>query len=284
MIKIALLLISFGLSTLTTLLMKLDATWKVVLGIIGFGVVYVIAIIAIFFIVATFMTMNLKRDAIAECYGKKERKQLNNYLHVAMSLFGIKICINGLNKIPQDTNFVLVQNHRSSLDPMITDVALKKYELIFAAKASLFHIPWFGKYLSKIGYVKLRRTACTEDLQELNRAVKFVTEDQCSFGIYPEGTRNRNYPYPPLLDLKEGTFDVIKRCNRPIVVTVIHGTEKVNHLLLLKSHKVQIDVLTVITPEEYKDLSLKELTRKVRNMMLDAIEHPIKTVETKRQY
>lgn len=284
MIKIALLIIAFGLSTLTTLLINFSDAWKIAVGIVGFGIAYVLLGIILFFVVATFMTMGLKRDAIATKYGAKERKLYNNFLHVAMSLFGIKIVTNGMSKVPQDTNFILVQNHRSNLDPMITDVAFKKYPMIFASKASLFHIPWFGKYLSKIGYVKLRRVPCIEDMQELSRAATFITENQCSMGIYPEGTRNKYYPYPPILEFKEGTFSLIKKCERPIVVTVIHGSQLVNDKLLLKSHRVQIDVITVIRPEEYKDLSLEELSDKVRNIMIENINNPYKTEETKKQY
>lgn len=282
MIKIIVLILSFGLSTLTTLLLNLDAWYKNLIGIVGFGVAYVIAFIALFFIILTFVTIKYKRDIIAEKYDPKARKLANFYFKLAMSLFGIKIKSSGLEKIPNDTNFVLVQNHKSNLDPIITDVVLAKYPLIFAAKASLFHIPWFGKVLSKIGYVKLRRSACVEDVHELNRAVTFVTENQCSFGIYPEGTRNKTYPWPELLEFKEATFAVLKKCNKPIVVSVLHGSQLVNEMLLLKIHKVKLDILDVIYPEEYNNMSLDELSKKVRSIMLDGINKHHEAIEKRK--
>lgn len=274
MVKIIILLLSFGLSTLTMLLLNLDAAWKIAVGIIGLGFAYVIGIFVVFFLIVGLFDLPIMKDKVSEKYSKFYRHIYTNCVRLNMSLFGVKCTVAGMNKLPKDTTFLLIQNHLSNIDPMLTNCIFHKYPLIFVSKDSLFKIPFFGKYIRKIGYAKLYRRACENDINEIARATKWLKEDQCSVGIYPEGTRNKSFPYPPLLDFHIGSCEIARKANKPIVVSLIRGSEHINDKLLLKVHDIRIDILDVITPEMYKDLSGEELTAKVKSIMLEEFEHP----------
>lgn len=274
MVKIFLLLLAFGLSTLTTLMMNLDAAWKIALGIVGFGLAYIIGLAIIFFGIIELFVIRVKRNETPIKYSKVYRKVYNAYQCFLLSLFGVKLTVNGLNKVPNDTNFIMVQNHRSNVDPIFSDFVFRKYPLIFVSKESLFKIPFFGKIVRHIGYIKLTRKTGMDDAAELIRGLRWVRANECSLAVYPEGTRNKTYPTPELLNFKEGSLAIAKKSNRPIVITAIHGTEKINNKLLFKVHKIQIDVVDVIRPEDYANMEAEELTAKVRETMLNAVQNP----------
>lgn len=284
MVKIILLLLSFGLSTLLTLLLNFGEPWKIAVGIIGFGFAFLLVFAVLFFLIVEIFAIRVKKNETPVKYSGVYRKFYNAYQPFLLSLFNVKLIVNGMNKVPKDSNFVLVQNHCSNVDPIFTDFVFRKYPLIYVAKESLFKIPFFGKIIRHIGYIKLTRKTGVDDAQELVRCLRWLKSEECSICIYPEGTRNKKYPNPLLLDFKEGSLALAKKANKPIVVSVIHGSSNINDKLLFKIHKIQIDVLEVITPSDYENLSLEELTAKVRKSMLDGINNPLKQKEKVRLF
>ena len=284
MVKFVLLILSFGLSTLTTLLLHFDEAWKTAVCIVGLGLAYIALIVFLYFMFAVVATLTISRKKAPAKYGAFYRKLFNLDGLILLSLFGVKLTVNGLDKIPTDDNFVLFQNHLSNVDPIFTSYILRKFPLIFVSKASLFKIPFFGKTIQGIGYVKLTRKAGMNDTSEIIRGLRWVRAGECSLAVYPEGTRNKTYPDPVLLDFKEQILGIAQKAEKPIVISAIHGTDKINDKLLFKVHNIQIDILDVIKPEEYANLTQEELSDKVRKIMLDGINNPLKTKEKGRLY
>ena len=273
MIKIFLIIINLGLGALTSIFSFSYAWYFHVLISLGFAIGYLLIEIIIFFISAYLIGLPIKKDEIATKYSPKYRKIYDFYVSLALSLFGVYVVVNGLDKLPRDTNFVIVQNHLSNIDPMLSSVVFKNYPLIFISKESLFHIPFFGKYISRIGYIKLKRKACKEDVSEMKRAHEWIQNNECSIALYPEGQRNKNYPNPKLLDFKDGGVGLAKSSHKPLVISTIQGTEKINDKLLLKIHKIQIDILDVISEDEIECLPAKEINDRIINTMLSSIEN-----------
>lgn len=284
MVKFVLLILSFGLSTLTTLLLHFEEAWKIAICIVGLGIAYVVLIVFLYFMFAVIATITVSRKKPPVKYGAFYRKLFNLDGLILLSLFGVKLTVNGLDKIPTDDNFVLFQNHLSNVDPIFTSYVLRKFPLIFVSKASLFKIPFFGKTIQGIGYVKLTRKAGMNDTSEIIRGLRWVRAGECSLAVYPEGTRNKTYPDPVLLDFKEQILGIAQKAEKPVVISVIHGTDKINDKLLLKVHTIQIDILAVIKPEEYANLTQEEFSEKVRKIMLDGINNPLEAKEKVRLY
>lgn len=224
-----------------------------------------------------------KKDYIAEKYGKSARELFTAYCIMIMSFFSITLIVNGKDKVPT-SNFILIQNHLSNMDPLISNVVFKDVPMIFVSKEGNFKIPFFGKFISKIGFIKLKRVASKEDVNEMLRAHKWLRNDYCSLGIYPEGTRNKSYPNPIMLDFKDGSFSLAKSCGKPLVVSVIHGTDKITEGMPFKRHKIQIDILRTYSVEEIEAKSVADLSSEVRNMMIEAITNKPSKKEIKQLY
>lgn len=284
MIKLFVILLSFGLSSLLTLLLNFDEAWKIGVGIVGFGLGFILLFVLIFFFVISLYSMRIKKNEIPTKYSSSYRKIYNLYQRFLLSLFSVKLIVNGMDKVPNDTNFILLQNHCSNVDPIFTDFVFKKYPLIFASKESLFKIPFFGKIIRHIGYIKLTRKSGVDDANEIIRGLRWVRAGECSLCVYPEGTRNKTYPNPNLLDLKEESLAIAKKSCKPIVVSVIHGSDKINNIPLLKVHKIQIDILAIINPKDYEKLTANELANNIKKLMLDEIQNPSKAKEKVRLF
>ena len=283
MVKFIILILSFGLSTLLTLL-NFSEPWQIAVGIIGFGLAFIILFALIFFFIVFLFDIKVKKNEVPAKYSSIYRRLYTVYQPFLLSLFSVKLIVNGMDKVPNDSNFVLLQNHCSNVDPIFTDFVFRKYPLIFVSKDSLFKIPFFGKIIRHIGYVKLTRKTGMDDASEIIRGLRWVRAGECSLCVYPEGTRNKTFPNPLLLDIKEESLAIAKKSGKPIVISVIHGSDKINDKLLFKIHKIQIDILAVLKPEDVKDCTSKDLAEKVRKMMLENLQNPSKEKEKVRLF
>ena len=272
MIKIPLVLLAAGLSALVCYFTPVNGQyWAYVPLGIAYFLGFIVAFVLVFFLIATLLTIGIKKKKTPQLYGNKWRKRYSAFTRICCSVFGIRVKVFGLEKLPEETNYLIVQNHLSNVDPILTDVIFRKKRLIFVSKASLFKIPFFGPYLHGVGYLKLHRDSSEEDLQEFVRGMRWMEEEQCSIGVYPEGTRNKKYPQELLGPFKPGCFKLATHCQKPIVVTIVRGTEKVKKNVIFQRHNVQFEVVDVIEYDRYKDLSPEQLSDLVRNEMLEAL-------------
>lgn len=266
MIKIIALSISLILGTLTSTTFTFNHPSLYVLVAIGFTIVYLVVIVSIFFLSAIIMDIPINTKKKPEKYNRRYQRIFTFYVNCALSTFGVDLKGKGIEKLPKDTNFIIVGNHVSNLDPLVTNKYLKKTPFIFASKESLFKVPFFGKMIHKIGYLRLNRNDVRKDVKELERGYKWVKDGDCSLAIYPEGTRNKNDDVV-LLPFKETCFKFAKNLQKPIVVSVINGTKETNNHLLTKKHIVQYEIIDCLYYDDYKDMSASELSDYVYKMM-----------------
>ena len=89
-----------------------------------------------------------------------------------------------------------------------------------------------------------------------------------SVAISPEGTRSKT---GELLSFRAAPFSTAKKADCPIVVVVLRNTEKVFKCFPLRSTKVEMDIIDVVMPETYHDMTSFELSDLVREKMLKAL-------------
>ncbi len=259
MIKIIVLILSLGLSLLTTLTNNNLSTVQIVFLTIGLFLAYIVGFIVLFFFFAFMFSFYVNEKKKPTKYCRAQRSIYNVFVRICLSLFGVKLTKKGLDKVPKGA-VVIMSNHVSNVDPLIMNIVHRDKDLIFASKKSLFKVPCFGKMIHKIGYLKFDRIDSMKDMGEMKRGVKWV-KDGISLCLYPEGTRNKSDDY--LLEFKAPAMKFATLTNSPLVVSAIYGTKEVNDKLLLKRHKVDYEVLDVIYPEDYKNMSNDELTKVV---------------------
>ena len=156
---------------------------------------------------------------------------------------------------------MLVSNHLSNFDPIVVLCKIKKRKIAFISKASNFKIPVAGDYVRCAGFLAIDRENAMSALRTLKRAGEMMNREQMIMGIYPEGTRSKS---GELLEFKEGAFLLAKRANAPIVVMTTKGTNMIAKRMLIRSTKVDLDVVEVIDRETVNSMSLAVLAAHVK--------------------
>lgn len=149
----------------------------------------------------------------------------------------IEVTVDGLENVPEGA-FVYCSNHQSLVDILCLGAVLPG-DFKWAAKQSLWKIPFLGWHLKLAGHVPVERgrgsraaAAVIERFVDVLRAGKPLL-------IFPEGTRSED---GVLRGFRNGGFHAAIRGNAPCVPVALEGTSG-----LLKKHAkaIQIDTRTV---------------------------------------
>lgn len=186
-------------------------------------------------------------------------------LRAACFLAGARVKVIGKEKLPKDGRYMLVQNHRSNFDPMITAGVLKKERISFVTKESNYKIPLGRWYMKRNGYLVMDRGDVRKDAMTIKNATEYITSGEYTVGIYPEGTRNKENT--ELLEFKHGCFKIALWAHCPIVVTTIKNTEHIHSNFPFKTTKVVLEIVEVIEYDDIKGLKTGDISDRVRNIM-----------------
>lgn len=143
----------------------------------------------------------------------------------------IEVVVDGLENVP-DGPFVYCSNHQSLVDILVLGSVLPG-DFKWAAKSSLWKVPFLGWHLRLAGHVPVERgkgsrtaAAVIERFVDVLRAGKPLL-------IFPEGTRSED---GVLRGFRNGGFHAAIRGDAPCVPVALEGTSG-----LLKKHAVAIE-------------------------------------------
>ncbi len=145
------------------------------------------------------------------------------WARVALLLAGVRVTVNGAEKIPVDCPLIFMGNHQSNFD-ILTLYAGLPHHFSWIAKEELFRIPLFGLAMKRAGYLPLDRGDGRRALKTMESAAEKI-RNGVSVIIFPEGTRSMD---GNLLPFKRGGFLLAARAGVPIVPFTITGSAKVN--------------------------------------------------------
>jgi 1-acyl-sn-glycerol-3-phosphate acyltransferase len=183
---------------------------------------------------------------------------LRAFTVLALRIF-FRLRVEGLGNLPRKTNFIVVANHVSFLDPLAVEAAVPQ-KIHCLAKKSLYSV--FGLRL----YLKLKEAIPTGDSSK--KTIALLKENKV-VGLFPEGARSHD---GKLNKFRRGVALLALKTGRPIVPCVIFGTYDAfppgakfpkflpikvkigKPVYLLKHHKDVID-----------DMHLQEGIHRVRN-------------------
>ncbi len=187
---------------------------------------------------------------------------LNSAAACSFVLGRLKIRLEGAEKVPWDRRFLLVGNHCSNFDPIITWYLLRKNNMVFVSKRENFKVPLFGGMIRKCGFLEIDRENPKESMRTLMKAADLIKRDEASVGVYPEGTRNRT-PEKGLLPFHNGVFKIAQMAKAPMVVAALHGTDKIRKNYPWRSTEVRLEILEVIPAEELAGKRTSEIGERV---------------------
>ena len=185
---------------------------------------------------------------------------------------GVRPVISGTEKLPTDTPFLFVSNHRSMFDPLIVMGWLQKPRVAFISKPSNLQIPVVGYCARAAGFLAIDRENDRAALKTVLQAADYLKRGLCSIGIYPEGTRSRT---GELLPFHSGSFKIAQRAKAPLVIACVHGTEKARRGLFLRPRRGYLEILDCLPAERVAAMSTQELASYSRAL----IETRLKEVE-----
>ena len=185
---------------------------------------------------------------------------LNSSTNIGLKILRVRVRLTGEEKLPEG-RFLLVSNHRSNYDPIVTWRALAKYDVAFVSKAANFKVPVWGRLIRRCGFLSIDRSSPRSSMETLNKAAEMMKSGEVSFGIYPEGTRSHDCR---LLPFHSGIFTAAHKADVPIVVMAVRGTEKIYKQYIRRRTDVYLDVLDVIPPEEHMKMRTGDIGAKVR--------------------
>lgn len=174
---------------------------------------------------------------------------------------GLRIRLTGTELLPGSQRFLLVCNHRSIFDPLVVMDKLGSYNIAFVSKPSNLRIPVAGRIAYAAGFLAIDRENDRNALKTILTAADYLKRGICSMGIYPEGTRSRTRE---MLPFHAGSLKIAQKAKAPIVVSAIHGSEKIRHFRLFSGIPVQMNILEVIPAETVCALKTTELSDRIR--------------------
>ena len=138
--------------------------------------------------------------------------------------------VEGLDKLILGKKYIIISNHQSFLDILVT-FSLLPLNISFFTKKELFYIPIFGWALLAAGMVPVDRYNKKKSKKSVDSALKYLKKTNLSILNYPEGTRT---DFDNLGKFKKGGFILAIQSNIPILpISVIYNKNNVTNNIRL---------------------------------------------------
>jgi 1-acyl-sn-glycerol-3-phosphate acyltransferase len=132
---------------------------------------------------------------------------------------GVRVEIEGLDKLNRAQSYIFMSNHVSNLDPPIQIPLIPKRTSVMVKK-ELFKVPILGRAMRMGSLVPVDRGNRDAGIEAV-RAAKAVVAQGLNMTIYVEGHRSFD---GKLLPFKKGPFYLAMECAVPVVPVTIIGT------------------------------------------------------------
>jgi 1-acyl-sn-glycerol-3-phosphate acyltransferase len=142
-------------------------------------------------------------------------------VRAAFRVAGIRVLVEGRERVPARQACIFMSNHVSNLDPPALIPRIPRRTSAFS-KRSVFKIPVFG-YCMKLGdFIPVDRKGDAASAQQSVAAARAVLKKGLHMTTFVEGTRSRD---GRLLPFKKGPFYLAMQTGAPCIPVSISGTE-----------------------------------------------------------
>jgi 1-acyl-sn-glycerol-3-phosphate acyltransferase len=210
---------------------------------------------------------------LASFFDPDQRKQNaieRAWARALLAISGVKVTVEGLEKIKKDGSYVFASNHLSYMD---TPVALGKLPVRFRflAKRGLFKIPFLGWHLGRAGHIRVPREDARAAVKTMTIAAQVVREQGISLLIFPEGGRSHD---GAMRDFKEGAAFIAIKAGVPLVPIALSGTRDVlpfgsGHV---RPGRVTMRIGDPIPTDQAKTHDRLQLTQELRHRIISLLE------------
>ena len=238
--------------------------WWILLWVLLVPVGLLLAYVMLIIISSLFV--NTKKEYQRE--SRYFRFLLNSSTWLASKILRIKLHVTGMEKLPKG-RFLMVSNHRSKFDPILSWLVFDKCQIAFISKPENFKVPVYGRIIHRLCFMAIDRENPRNAVKTINRAVDLLNRDVACVAVYPEGTRNFE---EGLLPFHNAMFKIAQKANVPVAVVTVRNTYDIQKNYPLHRSHVYVDVVEVLSAEEVKAVKTAALGDKVRDLMLENLK------------
>jgi len=168
-----------------------------------------------------FGTMSLAASAFDKS-GRTQHALARVWARVLLKVSGVRVHVEGLEKLQPGASYVLVANHRSYMDTPVV-LAHIPLQFRFFAKQGLFRIPLLGGHLRRAGHLPVVRGDPRASLKSVTAGARLIADRGVSVLLFPEGGRSP----AEMREFKEGAAYLAIKAGVPAVPIGISGTRQV---------------------------------------------------------
>lgn len=174
---------------------------------------------------------------------------------------GVRLFVEGMERIPRDGPVVFMSNHESWLDIPTLLVAIPT-QVRFLAKKSLFSVPFLGWAMRAMGFIPVDRENRRLAVRSFEEAAARIRAGR-SVLVFPEETRT---PNGELLPFQRGGFLIALKAQLPILPVGLEGPRRVlaKKRYLLRAGKVVVRFGNPVPTEGLGVTGKDALMRQVR--------------------
>lgn len=180
-----------------------------------------------------------------------------------MKITGSNLEIIGQEHIPSGP-VVFISNHEGDFDiPTLLGGIDKPFG--FISKIEVKKVPVVSSWMEVINCVFLDRKDRRKAIRSIREGTDILRKGH-SLVIFPEGTRSKG---GRMGEFKSGSFRLATDAKVPIIPICIKGTSDVfeKNNRLVKPADIKVTILPPVEPDQYKDMSVKELASSIEEMI-----------------
>jgi 1-acyl-sn-glycerol-3-phosphate acyltransferase len=186
-----------------------------------------------------------------------------------LRIAGVKVTVEGLDRIQPGGNYVFVSNHVSYMDiPVVLGIIPE--EFLFLAKSSLFHIPFLGTHLKTAGHVMVPLEDPRSAIKTLQHTAALLRDGRSTL-VFPEGGRSET---GELREFKDGAAFLAIRAQIPVVPLAMIGLRNILRMHTLTFHrgKVTLRIGQPISTDGMTTHDRAKLTAAVRQAIVEMLD------------
>jgi len=199
------------------------------------------------------------------------RRAAREWARSAIALSGIRVRVEGLERLPPSSAVVVVANHASYVDSILLTAALPP-RFGYAAKRELAAAALLGSLLRRLGAVFVERADAAGGVEDTAMLEAHARAGE-PLVVFPEGTFRRA---PGLLPFKLGAFVVAAHTSTPVIPVALVGTRSLLRLgqWLPRRSEIVIMVGAPIVPSEHDWAAALALRDAARRAILARVPEP----------
>ena len=194
--------------------------------------------------------------------------------------FNGEIQVFGLENLPMDTNFYMVSNHMSMLDPLPYMVTYEK-PLTCVGKIELKKMPMVPTAFQALEGEYIDRENLRQSLKMMLRVEEDLKKHNKSWMIFPEGTRIRDQLLP-VQPFHPGSFRPAMKAQVPIVPAAIYGSFRIlKSKPQFKKYPILVSFLKPIMPSDYEKMASSDVAELTQKMIQREVTYHLRPLDHK---